>query len=209
MATVDDDGSSSPKPDGPPPPLSETVASVTHDFAEKLKTLEKDSVLPSIDYAVEQAQFARKTILDSVNDAIDITKSRLDRIRSTSSAHFNQTLDSLQDAKSDFDRYEDMAVQKIKEGICVAASHSLITAGSVFGVSLVVLKKPRRFLYYKTMRYFQKEEVLLSKADEKFKELRTTLNDLNKKAGELEKATAQAELELIKGRTKLRYQYEG
>lgn len=48
--------------------------------------------VPWIDNALQQAQLARKTTEDTFENAIVVTKSRLNRILTTSSAHFNQTL---------------------------------------------------------------------------------------------------------------------
>lgn len=48
--------------------------------------------VPWIDNAVQQAQLAQKTVESTLENAIVVTKSRLDRILTTSSAHFNQTL---------------------------------------------------------------------------------------------------------------------
>ncbi|KAK6142965.1 hypothetical protein DH2020_023313 [Rehmannia glutinosa] len=70
--------------------------------------------IPWTDYAVEQAQIAQKTIESTLDNAIEVTRSRVDRILTTSSAHFNQTIDSLQDLKSDYSTYEDIVFGKIK-----------------------------------------------------------------------------------------------
>lgn len=44
-----------------------------------------------IDYAVQQAQIAQKTIQDSLDSAISFTKSRFSEIRDTSAAHLSVT----------------------------------------------------------------------------------------------------------------------
>lgn len=48
--------------------------------------------VPWIDNAVQQAQLAQKTVENTLENAIVVTKSRLDRLLTTSSVHFNQTL---------------------------------------------------------------------------------------------------------------------
>ncbi|XP_071931438.1 RGS1-HXK1-interacting protein 1-like isoform X1 [Coffea arabica] len=176
MTTTADGGASSPEKSNSAPPQG-IVPAFNDDIVEKLKTLE-ETASPWIDYALKQAQAAQKTIGHHLQDAIEVTKSRLDRIRTTSSAHFNQTLDSLQDAKSDFNAYEDLAIGKIRG--------------------------PRRILYYKLRRLFASEQVLLSKADAKVKELRQSFEVLKAEAEKLEKAALQAEEEMTRGRTKLR-----
>ncbi|TMW97480.1 hypothetical protein EJD97_005411 [Solanum chilense] len=160
--------------------------------------------VPWIDNAVQQAQLARKTAEDTFENAIVVTKSRLNRVLSTSSAHFNQTLDTLQDLKSEYSVYEDLAFGKIKEGLLLAASHPLATTGAVLGVGVLGLKRPRRFLYYSAMRLFVREEALLSRADAKVKELQKSIDLLKAESAKLENQAIQAEGEMIRGRTKLR-----
>ncbi|KAI3449077.1 hypothetical protein Pfo_005742 [Paulownia fortunei] len=163
-----------------------------------------DGNIPWTDYAVQQAQIARKTIESTVENAIEATKSRVDRILTTSSAHFNQTIDSLQDLKSDYSTYEDIVFGKIKEGLLLASSRPLITTGAVLGVGFLGLKRTRQFLSYNTMRLFSSEETLLSRADAKVKELQQSIDLLKVESEKLEKRALQAEEDLLRGRTKLR-----
>nr|XP_009631125.1 RGS1-HXK1-interacting protein 1-like [Nicotiana tomentosiformis] len=142
--------------------------------------------VPWIDNAVQQAQLAQKTVESTLENAIVVTKSRLDRILTTSSAHFNQTLDSLQDLKSEYSVYEDLVFGKIREGLLLAASHPLTTTGAVLGVGVLGLKRPRRFLYYSAMRLFVSEEALLSRADAKVKELQKSIDFLKAESAKLE-----------------------
>ncbi|KAH6767492.1 alanine-tRNA ligase [Perilla frutescens var. hirtella] len=166
-------------------------------------TREQENI-PWTEYALQQAQIAQKTIESTVENAIETTRSRVDRILTTSSAHLNQTIDSLQDLKSDYSTYEDIAFGKIKEGFLLAYSHPLITTGAVVGVGVLGLKKTRQFLSYKTMRLFLSEETLLSRADTKVKELRQSIELLKGESEKLEKRALQAEEDLVRGRTKLR-----
>ncbi|XP_009776946.1 RGS1-HXK1-interacting protein 1 [Nicotiana tabacum] len=160
--------------------------------------------VPWIDNAVQQAQLAQKTVENTLENAIVVTKSRLDRLLTTSSVHFNQTLDSLQDLKSEYSVYEDLVFGKIREGLLLAASHPLTTTGAVLGVGVLGLKRPRRFLYYSAMRLFVSEEALLSRADAKVKELQKSIDFLKAESAKLENRAVQAEGEMIRGRTKLR-----
>lgn len=165
---------------------------------------EKPNNYPWIDYAVQQAQIAQETIETSVENAIQSTRSRVNRIITTSAAHFNQTIDSLQEVKSEYSVYEDFAFGKIKEGLLVAASHPLVTTGAVLGLGFFGFKRPRRFLYYSTMRLFISEEAMLSRADARVKELRKSIDFLKAETEKLEKSASQAEEELKRGRKKLR-----
>ncbi|KAL2536562.1 hypothetical protein Fot_17953 [Forsythia ovata] len=168
------------------------------------KSLSLEENIPWIGYALQQAQIAQKTIETSVENAIQGTRSRVNRIITTSAAHFYQTIDSLQEVKSVYSVYEDIAFGKIKEGILVAASHPLVTTGAALGLGFLGFKRPRRFLYYNTMRLFVSEEALLSRADAKVKELRQSINLLKAETEKLERSASQAEEELKRGRTKLR-----
>ncbi|OVA07565.1 hypothetical protein BVC80_663g40 [Macleaya cordata] len=159
---------------------------------------------PWIEYAVQQAQFIQKTIEDNLESTIQVVGSRLSEIRSTSSAHLHQTLDSLQNIKSEYSAYEDVFFGKIKEGILIAASHPTITCGTTVGLGLLVLKRPRRFLINNTSRLFMSEETLLSRADAKVKELRQSIDLVKGESEKLEKRAIQAEEEMRRGRTKLR-----
>ncbi|KAJ9171225.1 hypothetical protein P3X46_014617 [Hevea brasiliensis] len=194
MATVTDSSSSEGKPSlTQPSEFPSTIGS---------KTLEE--VSPWIDYAVQQALMYQKTIKEAVDDTTNALRSRLAGIRSTSSAHFHQTMDSLQDVKSELLVYEDMLFGRIKEGVKIAASYPLVTGGVAVGLGFVLLKRPRRYLYYNTLRLFVSEESLLSRADAKVKELRQSISLLKAESEKLEKRASLAEQELIRGRTKLR-----
>lgn len=74
----------SPEPETPPSPVHHSTIPTTQP-----QTLD---VKPFIDYAVAQALFYQKTFNDTVESAIDASTSRFSQIRSTSSAHFQQTL---------------------------------------------------------------------------------------------------------------------
>ncbi|KAF3440046.1 hypothetical protein FNV43_RR18324 [Rhamnella rubrinervis] len=160
---------------------------------------------PWVDYALQQARTYQKTIEESVESAIEASRSRLSQIRSTSSAHFRQTVESLQDVKSEYRAYEDLLFGKIKEGIFIASSHPMLTGGVAAGLGFLVLKRPRRFLYYNTLRLFVSEESLLSRANAKVRELRQSIDLLKSETEKLEKRALQAEEELIRGKTKLKH----
>ncbi|EEF50312.1 uncharacterized protein LOC8265838 [Ricinus communis] len=197
MTTIAEESSPSEEKPSPPAPSHFPEAEMI-----KYKTLEE--VTPWIDYAIQQALTYQKTIEEAVDDATKALRSRFSEIRSTSSAHFNQTMDSLQDVKSELGAYEDTLFGKVKDGVNVAASHPLITGGVAVGLGFVLFKRPRRFLYYNTLRLFVSEEALLSKADAKVKELQQSISLLRAESEKLEKRASSAEGELIRGRTKLR-----
>lgn len=202
MATAADD-SSPPPQQSISPPLPEARGRDYYS-ADQLKSVGEETLAPWVDYAVQQAQLAKRTFDSTLEKAVASTRSRLDRIRVTSSAHFNQTLDSLRDAKAEFHVYEDAVFGKVKEGIYIAADYPFITTGSALSLALIGLKRPRRFMYYKMMRAFVSEETMLSRADEKVKTLKQSIDRLTLESEKLEKAASQAEDEMTHGRTKLR-----
>ncbi|GKV12846.1 hypothetical protein SLEP1_g23940 [Rubroshorea leprosula] len=194
MATAGEPPEEKPKQDFPSP--SGPPLSIDPKFL--------DTAVPWIDYAVKQALQYQKIVEETMDSTIEASRSRLSQIRETSSAHFHQTIDSLNDAMSEFADYEDMFFGKVKEGVNVAALHPLITGTVAFGLGCVVLKRPRRFLYYNTLRLFVSEESLLSRADLKVKELRQSIDRLKADGEKLERSASVAEEELIRGKTKLR-----
>ncbi|XP_022770228.1 uncharacterized protein LOC111313760 [Durio zibethinus] len=202
MATVSEPPQDKPNPNSlpalPPPPL------LSSDFSSKSESKALEQATSWIDYAAEQALLYQKIIEQNINATIEASRSRLSEIRSTSSAHFNQTIDSLEDVKHQIGVYEDMVFGKVKEGINIAASHPLITGGAAVGLGFLVLKRPRRLIYYKTLRLFNSEESLLSKADIRVKKLRQSIDRLKAESEKLERSASVAEEELIRGRTKLR-----
>ncbi|KAJ4952651.1 hypothetical protein NE237_029483 [Protea cynaroides] len=163
-----------------------------------------DQQNPWIEYAVHHAQLMQKTIEETVDSAIEAGGSRLSEIRSTSSAHLKMTLNVLQDMKSDYHAYEDLFFEKIKEGIFLAASNPMVTCGVAAGLGFLTLKRPRLFLYHKTLRLFLSEEALVSRADAKVKGLKQSIEFMKAESEKLEKRALQAEEEMRRGRTKLR-----
>ncbi|XP_073287694.1 RGS1-HXK1-interacting protein 1-like isoform X1 [Primulina huaijiensis] len=79
-----------------------------------------------------------------------------------------------------------------------------MATGAVLCLGLLGLKRTRQFLYYNSMRLFVSEEVLLSRADVKVKELRQSMDVLKAEAEKLEKKAMQAEDDLLRGGKKLR-----
>ncbi|CAN0921790.1 RGS1-HXK1-interacting protein 1 [Linum grandiflorum] len=159
---------------------------------------------PWIDNTVQQALSYQKTAEEKLDAFVEATRSRISEIRSTGSAHLDQTIYSIQCAASELGVYEDLAFKKLNEGVQIAASHPFITAGVTAGLGLVLLKSPRRFIYYKTLRLVSSEETMLSRADAKVKELRQSMSLLTAESEKLERMASQAEGEFIRGRTKLR-----
>ncbi|KAK7837233.1 rgs1-hxk1-interacting protein 1 [Quercus suber] len=175
MATVAESSEANPIPPAPPaspsPSPSSSEGNLNHNN-NSAKTLDETTML-WVEYAVHQAQLYQKAIKEALDSAFEVSRSRLSQIHSTSSAHFNQTI-------SDYATYEDLLVGKIKEGVVIASSHPLITGGVAAGLGLTVLKRPRRFLYYKTLRLFASEEKRALHGEEELLRGRTKLRQAGK-----------------------------
>lgn len=74
----------------PPSPAAPSLPQQRGNYSDNLETLAQAA--PWIDDALQQARQAQQTIETAIEGAITVTKSRLDRVLTTSSAHFNQTL---------------------------------------------------------------------------------------------------------------------
>ncbi|PNX97878.1 hypothetical protein L195_g021115, partial [Trifolium pratense] len=149
-------------------------------------------VQPFIDYAVGQALFYQKTIYDAVDSAIDVSTSRFSQIRSTSSAHFQQTLHYLDDFKSQYNTYEDLLFGKIKEGVVVAASHPVITCGATASLGFLVLKSLGPWSVLRQGLRFESSQghflcwSLISKASAEVIELRKSIDILKSEVEKME-----------------------
>ncbi|XP_058085755.1 RGS1-HXK1-interacting protein 1 [Magnolia sinica] len=159
---------------------------------------------PWIEYAIQQYQILKATLEETADSALQTARSRLSQIHSTSSAHLHQTLESLETIKDEFAAYENLFVGKIKEGLIIAGLHPAITCGVAGGLGIIILKRPRRFLFHSTQRLFMSEESLISKADAKVKELRKAIDNMKFESKVLEERASRAEEEMERGKTKLR-----
>ncbi|KAK8505457.1 hypothetical protein V6N11_047281 [Hibiscus sabdariffa] len=159
MATVSESPEDSPNPSPPlspptPPPLPSGFPSITESsFTQQ--------VTPWLDHVVEQSVLYKKIIDENINATIEASRSRLTEIQSASSAHFNQTIDSLKDAKSQLGVFEAMTFHKVKglfhqriqsmhilfvsgrtdfqfQRITIAASNPLLTGGAAIGLGFLL-----------------------------------------------------------------------
>ncbi|KAJ9558042.1 hypothetical protein OSB04_012656 [Centaurea solstitialis] len=233
------------------PPSPSSSPAVDFGVLEKVRPIAGDSAVEWADYAVQQAVMAQKTLVETLESTVSVAKSRLDQIRSTSTAHLHMTIvvskpvekefltsidaykhmlkgaaapgykvapplggvavrggatrgESLQDLKSDYNAYEDIVFGKIKEGVYFAASHPFATSGLVVGSGILAVKGTRRSLYFNTLRLFVSDEAMLARANAKVQKLRESVRTLTEESKKLEKFSLDAEVELKRGRTKLR-----
>ncbi|KAL8207991.1 hypothetical protein R6Q57_007403 [Mikania cordata] len=158
------------------PPSS--ASEVDFGILEKVKPFAGDSAVEWVDFAIQYAVIAQKTVVETLESTIALAKSRLDQIKSTSTSHLHMTINSLKDLKSDYNVYEDIVFGKIKG--------------------------TRRSLYYSTMRLLSSDEAMLAKANAKVQKLRESVRTLTEERKKLEKLSLGAEVELKRARTKLR-----
>ncbi|KAJ7523172.1 hypothetical protein O6H91_18G040300 [Diphasiastrum complanatum] len=100
--------------------------------------------------------------------------------------------------------HEDIFFTKLKEGIKVAHDHSTLSIGLASGAVLLLLRRPRRLLFRYTIGRFRSEEVMLTNAEKKVKEMRQSIDILQNESKKLEERVRLAEEELVRGQTKLK-----
>lgn len=77
--------------------ISPESSSSVADFGvlEKAKPFAGDSAVEWVEYAVQQAVITQKTIAETLESTISLTKSRLCQIKSTSTAHLHMSIVSF------------------------------------------------------------------------------------------------------------------
>ncbi|CAN8286394.1 unnamed protein product [Cochlearia groenlandica] len=180
------------------PPLTSSIPS------SPISTTTVETAASWIDDALHQSLLCQNTIAETIDSTIEASKSRLAKIRETSLAHSSQTIDSLKEIVSEYNVYEHIVFENIKDGVNVAASHPLVSGSLAFGFGIFSLKKTRRFVCYNILRMFLSEEALVSRADLRVKELRQSMDRLKADSEKLERVATVAEDEFIRGRMKLR-----
>ncbi|KAL4178707.1 hypothetical protein AMTRI_Chr13g83590 [Amborella trichopoda] len=173
-----------------------------HSFQSHQKPEEE---IPWIEYAVQEAESIKKTLMETTNSALEATRSRLFDIHATSSAHFYQAKEALLDVKTKYSEYEDSMFGKVKEGLLIAASHPSLACGVAVGSGVLIMKRPRRYLFNSVQRLFVSEESMLASAEAKVKELRQSIELVKNESKKLEERARLAEEEMRRGQTKLRH----
>jgi hypothetical protein len=91
MATDVESPSPQEKPSTQRPPPPSAAAAETY-LTSIIKSKPVEETAPWIDNAMQQALIYQKNIQDSLDTAIEASKSRFSEITSTSQAHFSQTI---------------------------------------------------------------------------------------------------------------------
>ncbi|XP_020573228.1 uncharacterized protein LOC110019760 [Phalaenopsis equestris] len=156
-----------------------------------------------LEHAIGEAISFKQTLSAAADDAVVTVRSGLSQILSTTSDSLHEAQGMLKLVKSEYTAYEDLAVEKIKEGIYVAASHPGISFAVAGGVGLVVLKRPRSFIIRNTRRLFLSEESMLAGAESKVNDLRQSINLVKNESRKLGERALKAEEEMERGRKAL------
>ncbi|KAK1305817.1 hypothetical protein QJS10_CPA10g00895 [Acorus calamus] len=172
--------------------------------AEKILVEAREEVAPFVDYAIERALSLKQTLQGITDSSIQIAGSRIAEIRSTSSAHLNQTLEELRTVKEKYDELEDVFFGKIKEGVFAAYTHPALSCGIAVGLGILVPRNSRRYLYHNTLRLFMREESMISRANDEMKNLQESINKIKQHIDLWENSAKNAQEEFERGRTKLR-----
>ncbi|MCO5608098.1 hypothetical protein L7F22_062304 [Adiantum nelumboides] len=93
----------------------------------------------------------------------------------------------------------------MSEGLQITSDHPASACGIMAGSGLLLMKRPRRFLLRNTIGRFQSEESLLTRSENRVRELRQSIDLLKKESKKLEERAKLAGDELLRGRTKLKH----
>lgn len=174
------------------PPRSPAVSYGIADDAKRL-----------VEFAIGEA-ITLKQVVSTAADAVLLSaRSELSQILSSSAETFHEAEGLVKLLKDEYTAYEDLVVEKIKEGIYVAASQPGLSCAVVGGVGLVVLKRPRSFIIRNTRRLFLSEESMLADAESKVNDLRQSNNLVKNESRKLGERALKAEEEMVRGKKAL------
>ncbi|KAL0905321.1 hypothetical protein M5K25_023731 [Dendrobium thyrsiflorum] len=156
-----------------------------------------------VEYAIGEAIRFKQAVFTSADAAVFSARSGLSQVISASSDSLQEAQGLVKLVKSEYTAYEGLAVEKIKEGIYVAACYPGISLAVAGGVGLVVLKRPRSFLIRNTRRLFLSEESMLADAESKVNDLRQSINLVKNESRKLGERALKAEEEMERGRKAL------
>ncbi|MCO5614466.1 hypothetical protein L7F22_068749 [Adiantum nelumboides] len=172
---------------------------------EKKDGDEESSTEQWLAYTVAQAQELRRTVADSTDTVFQSTRSYLSDFQSASSQYSHFAQDFYDTVRSEYGHYENIFFGKLKEELQITGDHPAAAWGIMAGAGLLLMKRPRRFLLRNTIGRFQSEESLLTRSENRVRELRQSIDLLKNESKKLEERAKLAEDELLRGRTKLKH----
>ncbi|KAL2634349.1 hypothetical protein R1flu_005828 [Riccia fluitans] len=159
---------------------------------------------PWIQTATAQAEELQRNLTEGKDQAIKTARVHISQLYNVSNETLGTAQEFLQKAQGEYKVYEDMFFGKLKEGVWATIDHPNIAYGVGITGALLLMKRPRRFLYRNTIGRFQSEEQLVVSADKQVKEMRQSVDLLKNEGKKLEERAKLAEEELTRGRTKLK-----
>lgn len=157
-----------------------------------------------IEYAIGEAMNFKQVVASAADAAVFSARSGLSQIISSSYERLNEAEDMVKLLRNEYTAYDHLVVEKIKEGIYVAASNPGLSCAVVGGVGLVALKRPRSLVIRNTRRLFLSEESMLADAESKVNDLRQSINLVKNESRKLGERAIKAEEEMERGRKALK-----
>ncbi|KAJ4804105.1 alanine-tRNA ligase [Rhynchospora pubera] len=175
---------------------SSSSSSSSGDTAEIAKELARRMM----DKALEQTAAAQAALDSAIDSAFAGAAAAAD----FSSDRFVEAKEKVEWIKSQYAFHEEIAVEKIKEGVEVARSHPGLSVAAATGVGLILLKGPRQYLIQTLRRTFVSNEVLISSAKTEVNGLRQSLNLITNENRKLMERSLNAERQFEKGMTTIK-----
>ncbi|CAM6127410.1 unnamed protein product [Calypogeia fissa] len=167
-----------------------------------------DSILPDyqpwIQSASAQAEELQKNLVDGKDQALQSARVHIGQLYDASSEQLGFVQEVANTASIEYKTYENLFFGKLKEGVYAVQEHPNIAYGVGIVGALLLMKRPRRFLWRNTIGRFQTEEQLVISSEKYVKELRQSVDLLKNESKKLEERAKLAEEELTRGRSKLK-----
>ncbi|KAL3693482.1 hypothetical protein R1sor_007133 [Riccia sorocarpa] len=159
---------------------------------------------PWIQTASAQAEELSRNLAEGKDQAIQTARVHINHLYNVSNETLSTAQEYLQKAQGEYKVYEDLVFGKLKEGVWAAIEHPNITYGVGITGALLLMRRPRRFLYRNTVGRLRSEEQMVLSADKQVKDMRQSVDLLKNEGKKLEERAKLAEEELTRGRTKLK-----
>ncbi|PSR90283.1 Meiotic coiled-coil protein [Actinidia chinensis var. chinensis] len=140
-----------------------------------------------------------RTVAVSADSAIRSARS----LQSNSSTQLRTLQDFIPQIKSQYITFEDAFFNRVKGELMDAREHPLVAGGVAVTVSLLLMRRSRRFLFRHTFGKLQSEEAKFVKAEKNVNELNLSVDLMKNESRKLLERTALAEKDMKNGRSEL------
>jgi len=151
----------------------------------------------------EQFQKLKAQVDSTTNEAVQQARKGLAVMEAA-------TVEQVQEAKSlaswlsaEYKKYDQVVFDELKSGVKYAAQEPIYLVGAGTVALLFGFRGTRRLLYKATVGRLRSEETEILRADNRLKELRTSVEVHNGEARKLQERANAAETEFLAGRRKL------